>query len=414
MVLIKPKRIPTNPKHKIASQTLRKTSLITALCLVIGSTLLGLTSAEIFIRYYGKYTAEGDFIVNGIKCYPYRLSLETLGSRLDYQIFKSKGHFRYDHLLGWTARENFSGPLYSYNSFGIRTQSSDDDIPKEIPLDKLRIALFGDSFTHAEGVVFKDTWGQLLENELRRSGINAEVLNFGFSAYGTDQAYLRWSRDGKQLHPHIVILGLQLENINRNGNLIRPLYVPERLPRSKPRFISENGALKLINTPVPHPKDVPDIVGNFKSWEYAPFEEWYDPADYIQHFWLKSRLVGFIYSWYQKEFGRVRSREDRLIDLTSDIILKFKNEAESSGSNFYVLFIPVRQEFVPMLSGRTTHQQSLLRSLKVAGVQIIDPSPALLDELRKSGLISLIPYHYSPRANQILAQSVHDHIIQGR
>ncbi len=402
------------PENKITNQTKRKTPLTTALCLVLGATLLALIGAELFIRAYGKLAADGNFIVNGIKCYPYQDPLKTIQSRLDYQIFAQKGHFRYDPLLGWAAQEGFSSHDYSYNTFGIRTQRSEDKISQETPPDTLRIALVGDSFTHAEDVTFENTWGHLLEHQLQQSGMKVEVLNFGFRAYGTDQAYLRWSRDGRKLNPHIVILGLQLENINRNGNLIRPLYLPERLPRSKPRFILQQGALKLINTPVPHPRDVPDIVGNFKSWEYAPFEEWYDPADYIQHFWLKSRLVGFIYSWYQKEFGRVRSREDRLIDLTSDIILKFKNEAESSGSNFYVLFIPVRQEFVPMLSGRTTHQQSLLRSLKVAGVQIIDPSPALLDELRKSGLISLIPYHYSPRANQILAQSVHDHIIQGR
>jgi hypothetical protein len=262
----------------------KKTPSITALCLVIGATLLALIGAEIFIRYYGKYTADGEFIVNGIKCYPYQVSLETIESRLDYEIFNRKGHVRYDPLLGWTALENFSSRGYSYNSFGIRRQRSDDEISQEIPPDHLRIALFGDSFTHAEDVVFENTWGHLLENLLIRSGIKAEVLNFGFSAYGIDQAYLRWSRDGKTLHPHIVILGLQLENTNRNGNLIRPLYIPERLPRSKPRFISEKGALRLINTPVPHPEDVQNIIQNFNDWEYASFEEWYNPTDYIEHF----------------------------------------------------------------------------------------------------------------------------------
>ncbi len=393
---------------------MRKTPLITALCLVIGSTLLTLIGAEVFIRCYGKYTADGDFIVNGIKCYPYQVSLETIGSRLDYQFFTKKGHFRYDPLLGWTAQESFSGHVYSYNSFGIRTQRSDDAVSQEAQPDSLRIALFGDSFTHAEEVTFENTWGHLLEERLKRSGIKAEVLNFGFSAYGTDQAYLRWKRDGKQFHPQIVILGLQLENIKRNGNLIRPLYLPERLPRSKPRFISENGALRLINTPAAHPRDVPDIIKNFKDWEYAPFEEWHDPADYIEYFWLKSRLIGFIYSWYQNEFGRKKSRDDRLINLTFDIILKFKSEVESSGSKFYVLFIPIRHELVPMMSGRSTHKLSLLGSLKDAGVEIINPSPALIDELRKSSLKKLIPYHYSPRANQILAQSVHDHITKAR
>jgi len=41
-----------------------------------------------------------------------------------------------------------------------------------------------------------------------------EIINFGVAAYGTNQTYLRFRRDIIKYQPHIVLIGLILENIN--------------------------------------------------------------------------------------------------------------------------------------------------------------------------------------------------------
>ena len=145
-----------------------------------------------------------------------------------------------DRNCGWAIRPDADSNVgvnpgnYTYryhsNSDGFR----DDRNPSKTP-DKLRIALFGDSFVHADEVDFRDSWGQRMEQETLAG---AEVLNFGVQGYGTDQSLLHYRELGEFFHPHIVLIGYQFENIGRNVNLLRKLYQPDsNIPFSKPRFV---------------------------------------------------------------------------------------------------------------------------------------------------------------------------------
>jgi len=70
----------------------------------------------------------------------------------------------------------------SINSLGIRDY--------EVSLEKThqyRIAAIGDSFTYGWGVNIEDTWCKRLERNLRKQGIDAEVLNLGMPAAGPQQ-----------------------------------------------------------------------------------------------------------------------------------------------------------------------------------------------------------------------------------
>ena len=84
--------------------------------------------------------------------------------------------------------------MYRYNTQGIRSP-----VPAFTPRAAegvLRIALFGDSFTHGDDVPVEHSFGQVLEQQLITAGIPAEVLNFGVGGYGIDQAMLRFKEHG--------------------------------------------------------------------------------------------------------------------------------------------------------------------------------------------------------------------------
>jgi lysophospholipase L1-like esterase len=87
---------------------------------------------------------------------------------------------------------------------------------RERQLDKshgsYRIAAFGDSMTEAVQVNIRDTFTQLLEGNLRDSGHNVEVLNFGVSGYSPVQELLHYKREGPQYQPDLVILAVFLDN----------------------------------------------------------------------------------------------------------------------------------------------------------------------------------------------------------
>lgn len=111
----------------------------------------------------------------------------------------------------------------------------------------MRIASFGDSFTHASDVNNEETWQEYLGKDHPQ----LEVLNFGVPGYGTDQGYLRYLREGRHYHPHIVLIGFMPENIFRHVNVFRPFYGrTTQIPFAKPRFILNQSKLTLLPNPI--------------------------------------------------------------------------------------------------------------------------------------------------------------------
>lgn len=115
-----------------------------------------------------------------------------------------------------------------------------------------RVLVFGDSFTAGDGVSNGMRYSDVLEAHLP----DTEVLNFGLSNSGTDQQYLVFRQYAGKIDYDAVVIGVLVENIQRNvakerggkdrtGELIR---VP------KPWFeLSAVDGLTLKGVPVPQP-----------------------------------------------------------------------------------------------------------------------------------------------------------------
>ncbi len=153
-------------------------------------------------------------------------------------------YLTYSAQLGWTVKPNEAGTLYHSNSNGVR--STREYTPEPAP-HMTRIATCGDSFTHSDGVYNHETWQAALSQLDER----LEVLNFGVPAFGMDQAFLRFQRDGHLYRSQIVFIGFMTENIFRHVNRYRPFYSPKTgLPLAKPRFVIKNQALALLPNPM--------------------------------------------------------------------------------------------------------------------------------------------------------------------
>lgn len=153
-------------------------------------------------------------------------------------------YLTYSPDLGWTIKPKGQTDLYQTNSQGIRGSHDYQQTP---PAGVLRIAAFGDSFTHASDVRDEETW----QAYLRQQHPQLEVLNFGVPGYGTDQAYLRYLQEGRRYQPQIVLIGFMAENIFRHVNIFRPFYGRNtEIPLSKPRFLVKNGSLEFLPNPL--------------------------------------------------------------------------------------------------------------------------------------------------------------------
>src|SRR5215210_5385973 len=167
------------------------------------------------------------------------------------RILDAETYIRFDPTLGWIPapdeihRGGEGGAIvYRTNRASLRAEREYAERPAP---GVRRIAAFGDSFTYCEEADLADCWTAQLE--AARAG--TEVLNFGVPGYGSDQAWLRYQRDGATYHPCAVLIGHMVENINRVVNRFRPFYEPAGgLILSKPRFLLEGQGLSLLANPV--------------------------------------------------------------------------------------------------------------------------------------------------------------------
>lgn len=91
--------------------------------------------------------------------------------------------------LGWTVKPGARSDVYATNSQGLR--NSREFLPGP-PQGMVRLASFGDSFTHGDDVNNEETWQEILMKDHPQ----IEALNFGVPGYGADQAFFTLSERG--------------------------------------------------------------------------------------------------------------------------------------------------------------------------------------------------------------------------
>ncbi len=277
-------------------------------------------------------------------------------------------------VLGWTLKPNGSTDLYQANSQGLRGNT---DYQEFSPENILRIASFGDSFTHSSDVKNRDTWQEHL-NRLTR---DMEMLNFGVPAYGTDQAFLRYLHDGTQYHPQIVLIGFMPENIFRHVSVFRPFYArTTQVPLAKPRFILEQHTLTLFPNPM-------DELSRYKELLRRPeamLAEMGTRDYYYQRNYEKGggdrfssvRLVKIAQQQFLKQHDVLvdgyYNEESEAFRVTVGIFDKFYHEVIIHGALPIILIFPERGDVYRYWQEGTRRYAPLLSYLDQKGYEYLD------------------------------------------
>ena len=323
--------------------------------IVCTSLALALVLLEVFIRAAGATDSDGQFTFMGYALEPNVLPVNQMRESIETYISNELTvNIIYDETTGWTYRPHSIRRLgaFTVNGAGIRSQR---EYSREPLADTLRIALFGDSFTADDDVSDADTWGNQLEIALNRAGIRAETLNFGVGGYGMDQAYLRWQKLGRAYNPDIVIFGFQPENLDRNVNIFRHLYIHGYgIPLSKPRFLLGDTRLELINSPVVPPEQLIATFESFASDPLARYEAYYRGRDAASRWWAGSRLIALIHevlksspSLDETRYGPGSERGE----LGKAIVDAFAADVAATGAEFIIAHLPLQQHLVHLQGG---------------------------------------------------------------
>lgn len=303
--------------------------------------ILALLVAEVAVRVGCRSDEDGNVTFRSTRLMPYRVPVRSAQKIVAQYLQSETSAIVHDAELGWNQRPGVA----AHNADGFI--SAQPEVPRERPGDKLRIALFGGSYTQGS---FDKGWWRVLENELNAAGVAAEVLNFGVGGYAMDQSYLRWKRDGAPFRPHVVLFGFAASNSYDNLNVVRMIKDSGTgIPFAKPRFILEAGKLALRNSPTPPPAQMPEILAHFGTSALAPLEWFYREPEFGSRWWRASRFAALVEAKTTRSGTHVPPEKfyrlaDEPAQLALAITRQFKAEVEASGSTFLVAHLPYHTE----------------------------------------------------------------------
>ena len=376
--------------------------LLSAVMTVFGLVVVG----EAGVRIGGTRDVDGNFYFRGHHLRPFKLPVERVETAVAAYRSAPTSVIVEDPGTGWAPRPGSRNQLYAYNEATIRVPDPSIRYAAEPSPGTQRISIFGDSFTNGVDESYENTWGACLQETLRTRGRSTQVLNFGVPGYGMDQAFLRWQKLGDAYKPAVVVFGLQIENVKRNVNLLRPLYNRfTDLPFAKPRFVFRDNRLALLNVPAVPPEQLAATIAGIASWPLASAEAYYDEDDYRVRPWHVSRLATFaaqVVGEGSKSDDRVATRDEG--ELALRILDAFKMDVERSGAAFVVVHLPRRVDLDVLDGTGSLPNGDLLREVETR-FDYVDTSGALLEEASRTSLPSLFnqSLHYSAAANRVVS-----------
>lgn len=320
-----------------------------------------------------------------------------------------------DPELGWTIRPNGSKRGYTTNSHGIRANR---EYALQPPAGVLRLAAFGDSFTHASDVPNEQTWQRRMEE--RKPGL--EVLNFGVPGFEPGQAFLRYRRDGVRFHPHVVLIGIMSENVNRVVNTFRPFYFPKSgVPFTKPRFALRGDELVLIENALKSPEEYRELLRDPEAVlpRIGKDDYFYQRNSRRSSLDLlpSVRFAHIVSSQYlhQPTFrGGVYNTRSEAYRVTVRVLEEFYKEAGRNGSLPIVVIFPERRDIRARREGRTVVYQPMLDELRGKGYRVIDLLEGFERYDPEGEMMKKKFIHYPKSGNRMVARHVLDYLEANR
>jgi hypothetical protein len=301
-------------------------------------------------------------------------------------------HVEYDTLLGWVNRKSFvdaaefgAGLPLTTNAQRFRGTS---DLDSTVAA-KHHVMCSGDSFTLGYGVGDGHDWCTLLGTLL--PGLTTS--NMGQSAYGLDQTYLWYKRDGLRYPHEIHILALTDDQFDRSATANFTGF-------AKPLFEVVDGKLVARNVPVPL-QAREELRRTFAMRRIEDL-----------------RIVQAIRTMPAFDSRRKAMRDaDTRWPLFEKIFAEMSSDDKRAGTRLIIVYLPTMRDVQP--AARTEWHQRVAAIARQNGAWFIDFAPALRAMRRDSvdhafiGRVPAksapgVPGHYSNLGNLWVARMLAD------
>lgn len=290
----------------------------------------------------------------------------------------SYGFDVYHPTRGWALRPGihdmaaFGDKILNSSSRGLRGR---EERGYEKPEGRIRILVFGDSFTFGEEVDDAETYCHDLEEMLP----GVEVLNFGVHGYGHDQMLLYLEEEGVKYHPDVVLLGFISDDMLRNVLGFRDF--------AKPRFELRAEKLVLGNVPVPTP------------------EEAAEAELYRSRF---ADLLGFLWRARERRSGLA---EERMKELTLAILDQMAVTIRRVGATPAFAYLPVYGEITKPDMAMTHRERFFFEYCRRRGIQSMYLRRFFIEKMEQ-GTKFKASGHWGPLEHRTVAEGIRAYIVE--
>lgn len=317
------------------------------------------------------------------------------------------GIYREDPLIGFVPQENIISinKWWQTNNIGARSRQ---DIPKAKPCGQKRILVFGESFAAGSRVRQEDAWASVLDIETD----NLKVVNFGADGYGMGQSFLRYKQVKDKLdYDSALLMFVPGTDLWRDINIRRDIGGGWDTDIIMPRFVIENGELKLIENPFSkNEKIVDDDVRS----HLRKHDRFYSNSKYEDHFLIRSFITYKILSITLYNFQRDRLRRNlrspgsEAMQVSKKIFEAMNDDLKNAGKQFLLVILPTHND-LERLKQDTSYRHAwgeMVAAICHDDILCTDLSTDLLrqndDDLDKG----YDGTHYGPKANYIISKLI--------
>lgn len=341
----------------------------------------------------------------GIKIIDKKLHLATIYSYFPpniqpgdlYEKFLSSGC--YDPYLGWDSAE------------GIRGR------PSIKPAGRRFAAIYGDSMAYCSEVSYEESWPFFLEKL-----VGKEFLNMGVEGFGTDQSLLKFEKYSKDFPARYIIFGILSDDINRLL-LVVPNYRWRNAPLiTKPRFRKMSESIKFIENPVSQPKNYYKLLNPDYLCSISKNDEYYNSIKRRYGFdSVYGRSMPYTFELIQTCAGVIANGQNdfmwgspqklyedgsEALDLMKYIIDRLNEKCANQESTLIImLHCDIRSDF--SMQKYLASFKKHIRDKNIMLINICDILwPEMLSDKVNSKDLLALGGHYSPKANQIIAENL--------
>ncbi len=322
-----------------------------------------------------------------------------------------------DHTLGWPAIHNF-GSAESLDETGARLSPAFPKPGREC------ISLYGDSFTFGSEVSDKEAWGNLLAERLK-----CRVANFGIWGYGTDQALLRYTQHATDSSA-IVVLGIYGDDLRRNVNQYSYFLTAADFSKFglKPRFVLENGALKLIPIlTVSFEEFQQALIHPEMAWQHETFlpgsshgpTVWSFPYTLsLGRLLASARFWDLAVKWGREEPSWIdylrQDHPSQALPITVAIVDQFRRVAAQRHQRVLVIIFPSASSFYLFRHTGKSPFNSLATTLNEKGIPTRDLTEYFATYLKDRDFCEILlrgcAGHFTAEGNEVVAKAVQESI----